>query len=95
MPPAKMVVLKAAAKSLVTYAKSHQRWVSVQKLAKFVGLAISLRLALQQVRTHTRSLYNAMATKKSWSSDVKLSRQALSDLQSFVDIDATWNGLAV
>ena len=68
---------------------------SVQKLAKFVGVAISLRLALQQVRTYTRSLYDAMALKQSWSSDVKLSNQALKDLQFFADIDQSWNGLAI
>lgn len=95
VPPHKMILLKGAARSLIKYAKSHKRWVSAQALAKFVGLAISLRLALQQVRTYTRSLYDALASKQSWQADVKLSRQALDDLQFFVDIDHTWNGLAV
>lgn len=95
VPPAKLTTLKGAATSLLRYAKSHQRWVSVGRLAKFVGLAISLRLALQQVRTYTRSLYDAMATKQSWSADVKLSRQALADLQWFADLEEHWNGLAI
>lgn len=95
IPPEKMKTLKSAARSLVVYAKSHRRWVSAKKLANFVGLAMSLRLALQQVRTYTRSLYDALSDKRATSTDVKLTALALKDLQFFVELDETWNGLAI
>ena len=90
-----MRTLKGAARSLLVYAKAHKRWVSVQKLANLAGLAMSLSLALQQVRTYTRSFYDAIATKATWADDVKLPNQALQDLQWFVDLDDTWNDKAL
>lgn len=95
VPPSKMQTLQGAARSLLKYAKSHCRWVSVRNLAKFVGLAMSLRLALQQVRTYTRALYDAMSEKASWQADVKLSKQAMLDLEFFTTIDESWNGLTI
>jgi len=93
VPEDKLVVLKAAARSLVTYAASHRRWVHHQRLESFVGFAMSLMVALQQVRTRTRSLYNALADRQSLAADCRLSGQQLADLQWFVDLDESWNGL--
>ena len=93
VPPDKMLVLKASAKSLVTYALSHRRWVQGHRLESFIGFSMSLLVALQQVRTRTRSLYDALARRSSRSSDCQLSHQQLADLQWFVNLDESWNGL--
>ena len=95
VPPWKFATLKGASRNLLVYAKAHRRWVSVRRLANIVGPAMSLYLAVPQVRTYTRSLYDAMAQRKSWTSDVKLSAQAQSDQQFFVDMDQSWNSLAI
>ena len=91
-----MATLKGASRSLLVYAKAHKRWVSVRRLANVVGLAMSLYLAIPRVRTYTRSLYDAMAQSKSWTSGVKLYAQtAIRDLQFFVNLDQSWNSLAI
>jgi len=93
VPEDKLAIVKAAARSLVTYAASHRRWVHHQRLESFVGFAMSLVVALQQVRTRTRSLYDALANRRSSVADCRLSAVQLADLQWFVDLDGSWNGL--
>jgi len=93
VPRDKLVVLQASARSLVSYAKSHRRWVHYQRLESFVGFAMSLVVALAQVRTRCRSLYDALAARASRTSDCRLSSQQISDLQWFVDLDPSFNGL--
>ena len=75
-----------AARSIIKYAASHRRWVHVQKLANIAGAVISLTVALPMARTVTRSLYDVIATRESWSSDVRLTNQALKDLRFLAEL---------
>jgi len=93
VPPDKLSMLRASARSLVSYTKSHRRWVHHQRLESFVGYAMSLVVALSQARTRCRSLYDALATRPSRTADCRLSSQQLSDLQWFIDIEPSFNGL--
>lgn len=95
VPEDKLAILRRAAVSLLAYAKSHRRWVHHARLESFVGLAMSLTLALRQVKTYTRSLYDALSARANRLADCRLSGQALSDLQWFADLDQTWNGLPI
>ena len=49
-------------------------------LACFTGLAQSLHLAIPPTRLYLRSLYDVMSTRRGWDSEVRLSKQALRDL---------------
>jgi len=95
VPEDKLAVLKRAAVSLLAYAKSHRRWVHHGRLESFVGLAMSLTLALRQVKTYTRSLYDALSTRANRLADCRLSGQSMADLQWFADLDQSWNGLTI
>ena len=86
VPMEKQRTITGAARSLLTYAKSHRRWVSVKKLAKLCGTVLAVSIAMPLARTVTRSLYDAISLKKNWASDVQLSKQALRDLQFLVDL---------
>lgn len=86
VPPEKRATIMGAAASLLRYATSHRRWVSVRKLANLCGLVISLTVAMPLARTVTRSLYDAIGTKTSWASDVRLCQQALRDLHWLAEL---------
>jgi hypothetical protein len=86
VPPAKKATVQGAASSLLSYGKSHRRWVSAKKIANICGLVISLSVALPLARTVTRSLYDVLATKVSWNSDVRLNKQAIRDLLFLRDL---------
>ena len=89
VPSDKLASIKSNARSLLTQAKRHRRWCPTHRLEAFVGTGMSLTLALPAARTWSRSLYDALAARRSTSKDVKLSRQAQKDLQAFVDLDAS------
>ena len=72
---------------IICSALRHRRWISVRVLACFVGLAQSLQLAISPARLYLRELHNVISSRRSWNSDVRLSRQGLSDLNWWVDID--------
>lgn len=86
VPLEKRNSIMGAAKSILSYASSHRRWVHVRKLANLAGSVISLSVALPVARTVTRSLYDAIATRASWSSDVRLCNQALKDLRFLAEL---------
>ena len=86
VPPEKRATVMGASASLLRYATSHRRWVSVRKLANLCGLVISLSVAMPMARTVTRSLYDAIGTKTSWADDVRLCQQALRDLRWLAEL---------
>lgn len=86
VPPEKRDTIKGAAASLLKYAASHRRWVSVRRVANLCGMVISLSVAMPLARTVTRSLYDVIETKSSWAADVRLHHQAIKDLQFLADL---------
>ena len=95
VPTEKWATMKSTAVSLIKEAKAHCRWLSAKKLAKLLGLLASLKIAMPQVATFTRSLYEVLSTMTDWAADVKLTAQALKDLQHFATLSQAWNGLPI
>jgi len=95
IPPRKVATLTGAAASILRYAKTHRGWVSKKKLANVCGMALSLRVALRNARTITRSLYDVMSTVSGWKGDVQLSQQAIDDLSFLQHLPPDSNGLAI
>ena len=86
VPPEKQDTVRGAAASLLRYAASHRRWVSARRLANLCGTVISLAVAMPLARTVTRSMYDVVQTRSSWSGDVQLHHQAIRDLQFLVEL---------
>jgi hypothetical protein len=86
VPDSKRNTIMAAARSIIKYAAAHRRWVHVRKLANLAGAVIALTVAMPVARTVTRSLYDVIATKSTWESDVRLTHQALRDLQFLAEL---------
>lgn len=81
VPTAKLTRLRQDARDIRIRAKKARRWFPKQALASFCGQVQALKLALPLVDFHLRALYDAVASRAGWRGDVKLSRQAFSDLQ--------------
>lgn len=80
-PPDKEERLINQSKGLICGALRNRRWIKVRVLAQFAGLAQSLTLAIRRGRMYLRSLYDCISTKRTWDSDVRLSKQAIRDLR--------------
>lgn len=85
VPPHKHTALIASARALCTFAAAHRRWVSKRDLARFCGLAVSLSPALPAGRFNLLPLYDAIASRPSWSPTtmVRLSNAAYRRLRGF------------
>jgi len=81
VPADKLSRLHQGASSLLHHAISHCRHVDPRRLAAFLGLAASVKPALPEQPLRSRSLHDALRHLRSWGKDVRLSRQALRDLQ--------------
>lgn len=77
----KLQKTQAAAQALRCAAAGACRRVCKRSVAKFVGLAQFLLPAVPQARFFLRELHNCMGELKGWSGKVRLSRQAMEDLQ--------------
>ena len=95
IPPHKQATIRGAASSLLRYSASHRRWVSVKKLANLAGMVISTTIAFPLARTLTRSLYDVIATRVSWTRDVRLDKQTIRDLQFLSKLDAVFCDKAI
>jgi hypothetical protein len=91
----KKAKIRAVAKQMLCVSAAKARWVTARSVASLTGLAQSVYLAVPPARFHLRSLHECLSTKKSWSSRVKLSRQALFDLQWWTSFPDKWNGRAI
>ena len=81
VPPAKLQGLMAQARDLMALATREARLVSARRLASFVGYAQSVYLACPPARFYLRELHTVLASRSTWDSNVRLSRQALRDLR--------------
>ena len=81
VPPAKQKRVTRFAKDLLGELKRERRLLPARKLASFAGLCQSLYLALPCARMFLRSLHDCLAAKKDWESRVRVSRQAIRDLE--------------
>ena len=73
--------LRASATAILGCAVRHRRLVGKRQLAGLAGLAQSTHLALPLVRLWLRSTYDDISSRPGWSTQVRLSRQSLTDLR--------------
>ncbi|KAK3252622.1 hypothetical protein CYMTET_38083 [Cymbomonas tetramitiformis] len=91
---ARVAKIHVQAKSIICDASRDRRWLSARRLASFNGLCQSVYLAVPAARLYLRELYFVLTTKRSWGAKVKLSRQALHDLEWWLRLPvmSRWNG---
>ena len=93
--PSRMHKIRTLARETLCLAARTGRLIPARKLAKFTGLAQCVYLAVPPARHFLRELPDCMRSKTSWSARVRLSKQALRDLQWWVHLPSRWNGRAI
>ena len=103
--PKRVAQLKAMARGILCRAAAHRGLVPARVLASFCGLAQAAYLAVPPARFFTRSLYDVLETKASWSSSVRIqtggrgssrgNSQAWMDLQWWASFPPKWNGAEI
>jgi len=93
--PSRLHKIRATARELICLSKRHARLLPARHLARFAGLAQSVYLAVPPARHFLREIHWCISSKQSWGSRVRLTYQALRDLQWWVDIPLKWNGRAI
>ena len=78
--------LRLAALEVLRCARTQRRLIGARQLASFGGLAQSTELALPLARLWLRALWDDLATKRGWTSHVRLSRQTLRDVRGFCSL---------
>ena len=81
VPPEKLKKLMDQARAIRGLSAREARLVPARLLAGFIGYAQSVQLACPAARFYLRSLHDVLATRAHWDARVRLSRQALRDLQ--------------
>ena len=89
VPPPKVQAVRRLARDFLCRAAASRRLLPARELAKFTGLVQSLSLACPMTRFYTRALHDCMATARTWSARVVVSKRALRDLQWWTTWD-TW-----
>jgi hypothetical protein len=93
VPPARLHKLQNIALALLGRAARNTGLVPRRLLASFCGFVQSLFLALPAARFFLRSLHDALnSVKDSWSREVRLCRQAKTDLRFFAELPSRCNG---
>ena len=87
--------MRQGAKDLLGRAARNRRWVPVRVIAGFAGLAQSVQPTLPLARLYLRGLFDVIKTKRCWESDVRLSKQALRDLQWWTEISEKFTKRAI
>lgn len=93
--PDKQAKIRVAATTMLCTSAAKARWVTARSVASLTGLAQSVYLAVPPARFHLRSLHDCLSARRSWSSRVKLSHQALRDLEWWKKLPHKWNGRAI
>lgn len=86
VPEKKLARLVNMAKGLRVTASKQCRLVKKLALASFCGFAQSVRLAVSCAQLFLRALYDACGSVPGWHGSVRLSRQAMADLQWWSNI---------
>lgn len=84
VPARRCVALRAQARTLLAEAARKRRWVSTQALRRFAGAATSTSFAVNSARFRLRAVFDCLDGRRPGS---KLTRQALTDLQWWVNFD--------
>ena len=93
VPANKLARIRCMAKDILCHARPNKRYVSPKSLKSFAGLGVSLYIALPRARMYLRSIYDVQR-HDSRKQHVKLSHQAIRDLQWWLQLSKEWNGKA-
>lgn len=94
VPADKLARIRCMAKDILCHAGRNKRYVTPKSLKSFAGLGVSLYIALPQARMYLRSIYDVLR-HDSGTQHVKLSHQAVRDLQWWLQLSKEWNGKAI
>jgi hypothetical protein len=72
-----------------------RRLMSARHLASFTGLAQSVYLAVPTARLYLRAIHDCISTRWSWSSRVRLNKQAIRDLRWWAKLSSQGLGRAI
>ena len=95
VPQEKESKLASFARGLIVQAKRNRRLIPRRQLAVFTGLAQSVYLAVPLSQLYLRSLHDCGAQGRDWACNVRLSRQAIRDLQWWADLSSHNLGRAI
>ena len=88
----RMAKIQGMARQIRYTALHSNRLIPVRALASLVGIAQSVYLAIPPARFYLRELHNVISSRASWGSRVRLTPQALRDLEWWMKVPAKWNG---
>ena len=86
VPKEKERKLVGFAHGILVSAKRNRRLFSRRQLAAFTGLAQSIALAVPVAPLYLRALHDCTAQGRDWNCNVRLTRQAIRDLQWWADL---------
>lgn len=84
--PQRQQRIRAAAKELLCESARSRRAIPARRLAQFAGLAVSTALAVPSARFHLRELYDVISTRQVWGGRVRITHQAIRDLEWWLDL---------
>jgi hypothetical protein len=91
-PQSRLEQINRQSATLIGRALRNRRLIPARQLAKFTGLCQFLYLAIPVAKLYLRSLHDCLRTKENWNSNVRLSKQALRDLEWWQTVPTKWNG---
>ena len=94
VPSDKLARIRGMAKDILCHAGRNKRFVTPKSLKSFAGLGVSFYIALPQARMYLRAIYDVLRSD-SGGQHVKLSHQAIRDLQWWLQLSSDWNGKAI
>jgi hypothetical protein len=94
VPVSKLSRIKSMAKDILCHAARNKRYVSAKSLKSFAGLGVSLYIAIPKARMYLRSVYDVLRTDTG-GPHLKLSHQAVRDLNWWLALSSEWNGKAI
>ena len=86
VPVYKQLALTPRCRQTLLHARPHKMLVPCKAIARLTGTAISLHLAMPTAPYFCRSLHDALKTRTSWRGNVRLPRQALTDIESLATL---------
>jgi hypothetical protein len=78
-------------RQLLCEAARSRRWLRARSLASFTGLCQAVHLAVPPARFFLRSIHECLATRGSWNGKVRMTRQALRDMEWWLTLPTQHN----
>jgi len=95
IPEGKVQAIKACAKAVLSEVGRGARWVPTRLAARMAGLSVCVSLAFKGARLFAQGLYDSLKGKSGWFGKVRLSHQAVRDVQALAKFPSRWNGAPI